>query len=109
MKKVRRVANFRLPFAAALALSGGVALAYVCALCSVDYLWLLAAAPVAAAVFIAVDLFARSAENIVCCAVVIAFFAVGAVYGAAVFASWSSPPVLSGEVASVTGVVEEVR
>lgn len=109
MKKVRRVANFRLPFAAALALSGGVALAYVCALCSVDYLWLLAAAPVAAAVFIAVDLFARSAQNIVCCAVVIAFFAAGAVYGAAVFASWSSPPVLSGEVASVTGVVEEVR
>ena len=104
----KRLCNFRLPFAAALAMVCGVAAAYACALYRIDYLYLTAAAPVAAAIFAVAAISRRSVKTLAYIAVVALFFAVGAAYAAAVFAKLASLVPPDGEVL-VSGRVEDVR
>ena len=98
----KRLCNFRLPFAAALAMVCGVAAAYACALYRIDYLYLTAAAPVAAAIFAVAAISRRSVKTLAYIAVVALFFAVGAAYAAAVFAKLASLVPPDGEVLVTT-------
>ncbi len=104
-----KIFNFRLPFAAALSLACGVGLAYFFALYGIDFLWLIAVVPVAAVIFIAVDLFARSGKSVIFCLITICFLLVGAAYAAAVFSHLSTPARISEGLAYVSGRVEDVR
>ena len=109
MRRAGRLINFRLPVFAALALVCGAALAYVFMLFGVDYFYLLAALPVFAAALTALLIFTRSRRAVAAFAVIAAAFAAGAVLCALALADASSPPVMSGEFAYVTGRVEDVR
>lgn len=102
-----RLFNLRLPLTAALALSCGAALAYLFAVYSWSYFYLLAIIPAAALALIFVLLFSRGRAVIVNFVVAAVFFALGAVYAAAVFSSYSDIS-FSGQLATVTGRVEEV-
>ena len=108
MPRIKKIINFRLPFAAAIAMVSGVALSYAFMRTGTDYFWLLAFVPLAAAAFILSAIFSRKARGIIFCAVVIAFFALGAVYGAVILTAYSASPVISGTFCTVEGVVEEV-
>ncbi len=109
MRRAKKLVNFRLPFASAVALACGVGLSYIFAKYGVDYFWLLAAVPAAALAFIACNIFCRSATGIVYCIIVIAFFALGAAYAAITLSSYASAACFSDEIATVTGVVRDVR
>ena len=102
-----RLFNLRLPLTAALALSCGAALAYLFAICSWSYFYLLSIIPAAALALIFVLLFCRSRVGIVNFAVAALFFALGAVYAAVVFGSYGNI-VISDQFAAITGRVEEV-
>lgn len=104
-----RTVNFRLPFAAALALSCGAALAYLFALYSWDYFYLISVVAVIALALAATLIFTRRRSALICFCIVAAFFALGAAYAAVIFSFYSSPPAISGELTYITGMVEEVR
>lgn len=109
MSKTGRIVNFRLPFAAALALACGVAAAYLFTRYLVDYFYLIAVVPVAAVIFIVLLLVTRGKRAIVFFFITLAFFALGAIYAAVIFSSLISPPAVADGFATVEGVVEEVR
>lgn len=104
-----RIANFRLPVAAALALVSGIAAAYFFFRFGWDWFYLVAVVPVAAVIFIALVLSGCARRKIISFAVIFFFFALGAIYAAIIISFCDSPPVISGELAHVKGVVEEVR
>lgn len=109
MHRAKRLFNFRLPFAAALALSCGAALAYLFAACGWDYFYLLSIVPAAALALIVILIFARRPAVIIYFAIIAAFFALGAAYAAVIFSAYVQPPAISGRLSYVTGRVEEVR
>lgn len=111
MKRVARAAvfNFRPPFAAALSLAGGIGAVFLLALYGADLFWLIAVVPVAAVIFIAFALFARTVRAVAWCAALIAVFFVGVACAAVALNVLGAPPEVSDGVARLAGRVEEVR
>ena len=105
----KRIVNFRLPFAAALALVCGAAASYAFEFYGIDYFYLITVVPAAAVIFIVLLLLNRPAADIAQFFIVAAFAALGAAYTAIILSSYSVPPAISGASAQITGVVEEVR
>ena len=104
-----RIANFRLPVAAALALVSGIAAAYFLFRFGLSFFYLIAVVPVAAVIFIVLLFLGNVRRRAAALVLLSVFFAAGAAYASAVIAFYASPPMLSGEFAHIKGAVEEVR
>ncbi len=103
-----RLFNFRLPFFSALSLTAGIAAVYAFAHFGWDFFYLLAVVPCTAAIFILLFILSCKKGTLLNCALLAAFFALGCIYASIIFNNLSIPPAVSGRVASVTGMVEDV-
>ena len=106
MKKAYKIANFRLPLVLALSLAAGVAVAYAFAVYRAEFIWMIAAVPLTAVIFIVCALVTRSWKPMLFCALACALFITGVFYAGGVLYSYESSSVRTGELCYISGVVK---
>ncbi len=104
---MKKIVNVRAPVALCAALIAGIAAGYAAYRTGISWLYLLAALPVCAAVFIPLAIFSRDAKRIVLFALSSVFLIVGIIYGSLVFQYLSQSSLTYGE-SYICGTVESL-
>lgn len=107
MKKIKRIANLRLPAVFAVCLVCGIAYSYCLAYYKIDFIYVLAAIAVAACAVV-ISLFGRRKFNVVCVVVASLLFIIGAVYCAAVFNIYGQDRLTTSSLTNLEGILEEI-
>jgi ComEC/Rec2-related protein len=106
--KCKKLVNFRLPLAAALALAGGIIFAYLISFYNAPTYVYFTAVPVAAVIFIITVIVGKNKYVSICCLIVCAMFLIGNAYTATKLYKFEKTDVPLGTLCSVSGRVVDV-
>jgi ComEC/Rec2-related protein len=104
--KCKKLFNFRLPLAAALALVGGIIFAYLISFYNAPYYVYFTAVPVAAVIFIITVVVSKNKLSAIFCLIICCMFLIGNAYTATKLYNYGKSEVTLGTLCSVSGKVD---